>query len=118
MDVAYTDANPPGLDINRLATQEELLRLWWSKTPSMQLRWIVGEEIPRAANIQYDELPILPMKYQSSLDPTGRPFASVSMFDPTGQTHVALLVQRDSRKRSLSRRPITRSASGGSHPKC
>ena len=28
LDVAYTDANPPGIDINRLATQEELLRLW------------------------------------------------------------------------------------------
>ena len=60
LDVAYTDANPPGLDINRLASQEELLRLWWSKTPSTQPRWIVGEEIPRAANVQYDELPILP----------------------------------------------------------
>ena len=48
-DVAYTDDNPPGLDINRLATQEELLRLWWSKTPLTQPRWIVGEEIPRAA---------------------------------------------------------------------
>ena len=46
LDVAYTDANPPGLDINRLATQEELLRLWWSKTPSTQHRWIVGEDIP------------------------------------------------------------------------
>ena len=72
MDVAYTDANPPGLDLNRVATQEELLRLWWSKTPSTQPRWIVGEEIPRVANVQYDELPILPVKYQSSLDPTGR----------------------------------------------
>ena len=54
LDVAYTNANPPGLDINRLATQEELLRLWWPKTPSTQPRWIVGEEIPRAANVQYD----------------------------------------------------------------
>ena len=39
-DVSYTKVNPSGLDLNKLATQEELLRLWWSKTPSTQPRGI------------------------------------------------------------------------------
>ena len=56
---------------------------WRTKNPFSQPRWIVGEFIRTAMHVVYTELPVLPTKNVSSLDPIGRPFAYVSMFDPT-----------------------------------
>ena len=85
-DVSYTTVNPCGLDLNKLPPQEELLLQWWQKSPTTNPRWIVGEGIPGTRNVKYAELPVLPVKYASSIDPLGRPFVYVSMFDPTGLT--------------------------------